>query len=303
MEAEKTISIEDGKKIAYRVVGVGSKPIIVFLSGSVFNYKQFDPVFLQEIKKLLPDYSFLFYNYIGIGNSSPLAGDFDFIKIAKQHIALLDALGIESAHHFGYSKGAVIGLLAAVFGPKRIKSLATYGTPNLAEGNNEITKSQYSKRIQHLRSITGIWEKQVDDNTYKLLYDTFYVPVIFNQDVNHLSFKNKIKSRNIRKALKPMLMGTLIHNIVKLFEYYQREITEEEKQNYMEKMKQIDLPVLLMHGVLDSLIPLDTAKALGKMIQNSKFIEFEELGHTSPLLDGGEGKKIMQNYAKFIHEL
>ncbi|MHA2250275.1 MAG: alpha/beta fold hydrolase [Candidatus Kariarchaeaceae archaeon] len=295
------IEIKDGSTISYRFTGDTSKPVISLLSGSIFNYTQFDPVLFPYIKKFTTNaYSYLQYDYVGIGGSSPLNGDFDFLEITRQHVELLDALGIQSAHHFGYSKGSLISFFTASAHPDRVLTVTGYGNPNLGSPTQDITHKEFRKRVQYLKGISGIWHELVDERNFKIVYDTVLLPTIFaNKNENSLSFKEKIINWWIRRSVKPMLVGTLIENIVKLYQYYMKETQPEDKEKYIEAMKGIKTPSLLLHGTLDEIVPHDASKLLSEWIEPSTYLEFP-FTHTSPVLNRFQGRKLMKSYADFL---
>ncbi|MCE7737502.1 MAG: hypothetical protein GPJ54_21610, partial [Candidatus Heimdallarchaeota archaeon] len=53
MQDTKSVIIEDGSSISYRLEGSVNNPVIVLLSGSIFNFKHYDPVLLPSLKKKL----------------------------------------------------------------------------------------------------------------------------------------------------------------------------------------------------------------------------------------------------------
>lgn len=295
-----SIEIKDGSKISYRTTGDTSKTPIFLLNGSVFNYKQYDPVLIPALKKQIKEsYYIINYDYVGFGASSPIMGDFNFLEITRQHIELMDALGIEQAHHFGYSKGSLISFFTSSGNPERVTSVAGYGNPNLALPE-ETTRKAFSKRLQYIQGISGIWHELISKKNYKIVYDTVFLPTIFpNKTVSNLSFKEKFMNWWIRNKIQPMLEGTLIENIVKLYQYYIEETKPEEKERYIEAMKKIKTPTLLLHGTFDETVPINGSKLLSEWIESSVFIEFP-FSHTSPILTRKQGSKIMKEYVKFL---
>ena len=298
------VEIKDGSKISYRFHGDIKNPTVVFVSGSIFNFKQFDYVLFPRFQKHLQgEYSFLFYDYVGINGSSQIEGEFDFLEITRQHVELLDALSIEQAHHFGYSKGALISYLTAASNPNRVLSVGSYGTPNLAS-SDPTTQQEFSTRLQYLNSISGIWDQLVNEKNYKIVYDTVFLPTIFRgKQSSTLGPIDKIKNWWIRNKLKPLLEGTLVENLVKLYQLYKQDITEEEKERYITAMKGIEQQTILLHGIKDEIIPFHTAEELHEMVKNSQLVKFKKFSHSSPVLLKGQGNAIMKVYANFLNHL
>lgn len=65
---------------------------------------------------------------LGCGASAmaPNAGDYNAKKIADDHAALLDHLGIEQAHVVGHDWGAILSWLLAGYRPQRVKTLTVF---------------------------------------------------------------------------------------------------------------------------------------------------------------------------------
>ncbi|OLS25103.1 MAG: putative aminoacrylate hydrolase RutD [Candidatus Heimdallarchaeota archaeon LC_2] len=299
------IEIADGSRISYRTTGDMNKTKIMLVSGSIFNYQQFETVLFPALKsRLKGDYCYIQYDYVGIGESSQLNGEFEFLKIADQHLEFMDALGIENAHHFGYSKGSIISFFAAMKSQKRALSVASYGSPNLAYVGDGTTRNEFMKRLEYLNSISGIWGNLIDSKNFRVFYDTVFLPTIFEgKQAQNLGIFDNIKSWWIRKKIEPFLTGTLIHNLVKLYQLYIEEITEGDRQKYIDTLKEITIPTLLLHSEFDEIVPVQGARELSTYLQNNKMIEYNKFSHSSPVLRKKEGKRIMTDYSNFILSL
>ena len=59
----KKIEIADGSIIAYKLTGDLSKPVIVLVNGSIFNYKQFDPVIIDVFTEFSYDFEEIHYQH------------------------------------------------------------------------------------------------------------------------------------------------------------------------------------------------------------------------------------------------
>lgn len=85
--------------------------------------------FTHQVAVFSEDYRLIIPDRRGYGCSSSLnelGPDFHHLAAADM-VALLDGLGIEQAHVWGHSDGAVIGALMAIHYPQRIRSLVFEG--------------------------------------------------------------------------------------------------------------------------------------------------------------------------------
>ncbi len=294
------VEIENGLKIAVKVTNDGKGETILFASGSIFNFRQYDMVLLPFLRKLLRDrYTFIQYDYVGIGESSPLEGDFEFQTIAEQQLQLLDALGLEQVHLFGYSKGALINQLVAAKSPDRIKSMAAYGSPNLADPNSlDWSNDEFNARVERLKQLRDIWHESISGNNYGRVYDTVFLPTIFRN--GKLSLLDRLKNFYIKRKLQPLLIGTKVEILYKLFKYYTHPIAEEERERYVDAIRSIQAPTLLMHGTADEIIPISASRLLNDWIPNSMLIELNGYRHSEPMLVPSKGKMLMVHYADFL---
>ncbi len=294
------VKIESGATISYKLQGPVSKPVIVMVNGSIFNYKQFDPVLLPTLqKKLKKNYSFLQYDYVGISESSELEGQFNFQTIVDEHKQVLEALGIDTAHHFGYSKGSIISSMMAAQNSSFVSTFAGYGNPNLILWDR--TVDNFKLRLQYMEAIKGLWHRDISNDTYKMVYENVLLPTIFpGKNVNTLSLKEKALSNIIKNKIKPMLLSTKIENLHKLYYYYTQPLSSEFLEKYEKLIKSIKKPTLLMHGDKDETVPLESSILLNEWIENSELKIFRGYTHTGPVLSKLQGTKLMTKYASFI---
>lgn len=291
------ITIEDGSIISYRLIGDISKPMIIFTNGSIFNYKQFDHVFFPELHKILGDeYSYLFYDYIGIGNSSEV-DEFDYFKIAEQHVELMDVLNIDKAHHFGYSKGGAIIQLVAINNPDRVLTINLLAGPNLAYWKDAIM-NEFKDRVRKIGELNHLIEQRINEDNYAEVYKKMYQEMLFDKN---LGFMDRIKNWYLRKVVKPMLLDTRISSLEKLYQYYTKELLNKvQQEKYISDLKKLDIPFLLHQGTEDVLVEMQGTIELDSYLKNSKLIKYEGFDHTSPAIIKKQGRQIMQNLADFI---
>ena len=291
--------------MAVKTVGDLHNPTILFANGSIFNYKQFEAVYLPKLRNNLgDDFSYVLYDYIGYGYSSDLEGEFDFVTIAEQQVELMDSLGLDQAHLFGLSKGSIISQLVTATAPDRVLSLAGYGNPNLANNSGyKMITDDYSQRLASVRTLQQYYDERVKEDNFQLVYDTVYIPTIFDKSADQLNLIEKITNIWVRSKLKPMMMGTKISIMEKLFSYYLRQISDDEEQRYIEAIKSIDVPTLLIHGSADDTVPLSSSKLLEEWITPARLVVMDGYGHSRPTIIPWQGGKIMKEYAKFIRSL
>ncbi len=117
----------DGDRIHYQTYGAGPPLVIqhgLFSSAADLAYPQF-------VEAVSDVFEMIFIDSLGHGRSDKPD---DASHYTREHragdiIAVLDDLGIEKAHYFGYSMGGWIGCAVARHAPERLKSLCIAGWP------------------------------------------------------------------------------------------------------------------------------------------------------------------------------
>jgi len=115
----------DGVCIHYAVTGSGP-PLVLshWFAGSLEDWREFG-----YVEALRTDYRLVLVDARGHGRSDkphdPAAHTTD--QYARDIVAVLDELGIETAHYWGYSNGGFVGFAAALLAPERFRSFVIGG--------------------------------------------------------------------------------------------------------------------------------------------------------------------------------
>lgn len=109
----------DGTPIAYEVVGPADAPPLLLIQGLGTDRRGW--VLQQAV--LGRSYRCISFDNRGVGRSGKPAGPYDLEVMAADAVAVLDALGVESAHVMGASMGGVIAQILGVRHPERVRSL------------------------------------------------------------------------------------------------------------------------------------------------------------------------------------
>jgi len=105
-------------KLAYDDSGRGAE--VLFLQGVGIERRAWSP----QIRELEADYRCVASDHRGIGGSEGDLGSLSVDQMARDALALLDALGVEKAHVVGHSLGGVVAQRLALIAPERMRSLA-----------------------------------------------------------------------------------------------------------------------------------------------------------------------------------
>lgn len=112
----------NGVDLAYEIKGQG-EPLLMIM-GYAGTMDVWDPVLVD---RLADHYQLIMFDNRNVGFSSTSSEEVSISLMAKDSIGLLNALGVESAHVFGWSMGTVIAQEMALSHPEKIRKLVLYG--------------------------------------------------------------------------------------------------------------------------------------------------------------------------------
>jgi 3-oxoadipate enol-lactonase len=109
----------DGVRLHYRESGRRSGPPVVMIQGLGADKNLWN---LQRLA-LAPWYRTIAFDNRGVGRSDKPYGAYSLEQMADDAVAVLDHVGVESAHVIGASMGGVIAQIMALQHPDRVRSL------------------------------------------------------------------------------------------------------------------------------------------------------------------------------------
>jgi 3-oxoadipate enol-lactonase len=114
----------DHAQIHYAFEGQPGKPVLVLSNSLGTNFSMWDP----QIPDFLKSFRVLRCDTRGHGQSSVTPGPYSIERLAKDVLALADALKIETFHFCGLSMGGMIGMWLALNAPQRVDKLVLCST-------------------------------------------------------------------------------------------------------------------------------------------------------------------------------
>lgn len=253
------ITVKDGTEIYYKDWGTGQP--IVFHHGWPLSSDDWDAqmmFFLEEGFRVIA------HDRRGHGRSSQTAEGHDMDTYAADVAELAAALDLKDAIHVGHSTGGgEVIRYAAKYGKGRVAKvvLVSAVTPNMAQTENnpegvpltifdEIRKGTATQRPQYFKDFTT----------------AFYG---YNREGAKVS--EGIKENWWRQG---MMGGIKAHyDCIKAF----------SETDFTEDLKSVDVPVLVLHGEDDQIVPfaLTGAKAV-KLVKDGKLISYPGFPHGMP---------------------
>ena len=136
-------------RIHYALEGQSGTPVLVFSNSLGANHSMWDPQAAEFRKR----FRVLRYDTRGHGQSSSTSGPYSIEQLAKDVIALLDALDLGRVHFCGLSMGGMIGMWLGANAPERLDHLvlcntgATIGTGEAWNARIETVQKNGMKSI------------------------------------------------------------------------------------------------------------------------------------------------------------
>ncbi|MBQ0826612.1 alpha/beta fold hydrolase [Streptomyces tagetis] len=106
-------------------------------------------------ERLRDEYRVIAYDHRGHGDSPAPPGPYRLAGLVDDALALLDTLGIDSAHVVGVSLGGTVGLALAAGHPDRVRSLVTVNSPVVADDPEFWRDRAAAVRAQGMTVATG----------------------------------------------------------------------------------------------------------------------------------------------------
>lgn len=231
----------DDITIAYRQYGSGIPLVLIGGYGSTMSVWQ-----RSFVSLLAARYRVIIFDNRGIGQSTVGIKDYTLQRCAQDTKGLLDKLHINSAYVFGYSMGASIAQELVLKYPAMVKKL-------ILGGANALGKGQMKPIIRSsLADLSGS---------------------------NHALWIRKLKLVFPAKWLKQHAY------LMKLHVTFNRQVMKKQVEalegwsGTKNRLKNINVPTLLLVGQEDIITPPANALFMVQHIKGAWLVQFEECGH------------------------
>jgi pimeloyl-ACP methyl ester carboxylesterase len=205
----------------------------------------------------------------GFGDSDPLPAGWGFAEYSVFLGPLLDALGLARASVAGLSMGGGIALGFALQAPERVEKLALIDSACL---DGAIPGGRSIWFFVHMPGLSNIGWALVKSS-------------------RHLMRRALLRHMRHRPE---MVTPKLVDDLMRLarehragaavLEWQRREITWNGlRTNYVNRLPEIAIPTLILHGDDDRLLPVPIAERAHRLIRNSRLEIIPNCGHLAPL--------------------
>lgn len=279
----------NGLRIAYEEFGDPNDPAIVLVAG-LFNQLVRWPVALCELL-VARGYRVIRFDNRDIGLSDKMDGarapglfrlflasqfavpvktPYTLDDMAEDTIGLMDALNIQTAHIVGMSMGGMISQIVAARYPKRILSLTSIMSTSGVRGKGVPSIPVSLQMIKPVTKTRSALDNSVD--IWRMIGSPAYP--VSDEEARQILQAEQQRSNNPAA--------------------YMRQIAAiKAAPNRIELLRSIKVPVLIIHGKQDRLVPVSGGIDTAKYIPHAKLCLFEGMGHNLP-------KPLLAKFAELI---
>ncbi|WP_026566672.1 alpha/beta fold hydrolase [Bacillus sp. UNC41MFS5] len=239
------VQVED-LSIHYEIEGNGEP--LVLLHGMSNNSQSWK----EQIQELKKHYTVIAWDAPGYGKSSDPAEEFRYFK-EFAHIlkGMLDEMKLEKIYLLGHSMGAAIAIEFCRLYAHKVQRLIiadpTRGAAALDPEENEL------KLKNRLFSIENLSPEEIAEKRIKALLSPYASKEVYQ------------RVKEIMTQVRPAGYRSVAYSL-----YH---------QNQMKELSQINVPVLVICGELDSVTPVKESKAIHEELINSQLVIIPEGGH------------------------
>jgi pimeloyl-ACP methyl ester carboxylesterase len=202
----------------------------------------------------LADHDVILFDNRGTGRSSPVEGLLSMSDMVRDAVAVLDAAGVESAHVHGTSMGGMIAQHLALEHPERVRSLVLSAT----SPGGLLRKPPWRMLLATaLRPLVG-WKR-----TWRLV-----APLIYSEQTR-VGAPGRVHEDLLIRHENATDGATTLGQLAAIARHSTRDRLGELA----------GLPVTVVHGDLDLLVPPSHGRALAEGIPGSRFVALERGAH------------------------
>jgi len=238
----------NGIQIYYELHGAGEPLLLIMGLGANAT------AWWMQIPEFSRHYQVIAFDNRGAGRSEKPNEPYTIMQMADDADALLEELGIQSAHVFGMSLGGMIAQELALRHPERVRSLVLGGTT--CGGPRAVPPPPST--MQHFISVATMPIEQAVENGMRLLYSD--------------AFLEANREWLVKRALEYAHLMPPPYAL-------QRQVMATLSFNTYDRLHEIHVPSLVITGAEDRIVPAPNSRILAERIPDARLIEFERAGH------------------------
>ncbi|NED94331.1 alpha/beta hydrolase [Phytoactinopolyspora alkaliphila] len=192
--------------------------------------------------------------------------------LAGDVVGLLDVLGAPSAHLVGISMGAGIAQRIALEHPQRVSSLTLLSTSPGGTGGPD--DPELPPPADHVRAMFAEPAPEPDWSDRDAVVESMV------EELRAFGGTHPFDATRLHR-----LVGRIYDRTTNIAASQTNHWILEDGEPIRHRLREIDVPTLVMHGTADPLFPLSHGEALAREIPGARFLPLEGGGHEFPAVD------------------
>jgi len=256
-----TFAVNDGTEIYYKDWGTGQP--IVFHHGWPLSSDDWDAQMMFFLQK---GYRVIAHDRRGHGRSGQSSEGNNMETYASDIAELTEALNLKDAIHVGHSTGGgEVIRYAAKYGKGRIaKAVIISAVTPIMIQNESNPEGVPLSVFDEIRQGTGF-------NRAQYFYD--FPTAFYGWNREGQTVQEVIKHNWWRQGM----MGSVLAHYEGIKAFSESDFTED--------LKSLDIPVLVLHGEDDQIVPYAQAPRAAKLLKNGKLISYPGFSHGMPTIN------------------
>lgn len=241
-----------GAEIMYFDEGVPSGPVLLLIMGLGGSADEWGEPFVDRLRSR---FRVLRFHHRGVGPSTNTLPEFTLDTLAEDAIAVLDAASVERADVLGFSMGGMVAQLLSLDHPGRVRRLVLLSTHF---GGSEVTPP--TERVRPLFEPRTPGSSLLEH--YTRLGCALSAPGFAEQNGHLVEFFAQARTRY------PLSLAV-----------YRSQLSAILTSDRSQRIRDVVIPTLVIHGEQDALIPVDNGRALADRMPNAELIVLPDCGH------------------------
>ncbi len=238
-----------GTELHYLRAGEG-EPLLL-IQGMSATHLAWGRPFLDELER---SFDTIVFDNRGMGLSGQAELPFTIADLAADAVGLLDALELETVHVVGISMGGMIAQELALAHPKRIRTL-TIGASYCGGPDGTLMAPE------DLQMLGTAYASGVPEQVFRAMWEINLSPDFRADDSRFAAFT---EMGSTLPAPQPVVL---------------QQMQACAAHDTHERLGQIDLPTLVIHGDVDRLLGYDNGRQIAAGIPGSRLETLEGVGH------------------------
>ncbi|SFL39065.1 alpha/beta fold hydrolase [Geodermatophilus ruber] len=209
----------------------------------------------HEVEHLSQQYRCITYDMRGVGTADCPDSDYTPALLAEDAVALLDALGIESAHVMGFSLGSCTAQEMVLNHPERVRSVVLLSTWSRTADENHVRRHYESRRYALQHGPLDVFSK---------FAFWMWSPTLLEEEHERIT------------TLEAELRGWTGSKDVSGFIGH---FTADLAHDAIDRLPSIDTPVLVVHGDEDRITLPRYNRRVAAAIPGAEYVEIPRAGH------------------------